>query len=121
MLRLLKYECCNCSSILRVKKSSSDKDALVSSKVPVSDPTVDTLVISPPISGANDTKGVVSEKEVVSRSSHDRDVFSTGNEEAKAQDVTNLGSQEDLENLRLTEAAVKVQVACRSYLVITPL
>ncbi|KAG5059394.1 hypothetical protein JHK87_000423 [Glycine soja] len=97
-------------------KPSSDKDALVSSEVPVSDPTVDSLQISAPISGANDSKGVLSEKEVVSRSSHDRDVLSTGVEEAKVQDVANFGSQEDLEKLQLTEAAIKVQAACRSYL-----
>lgn len=121
MLGLLKYACSNFYFILCVKKPSSDKDALVSSEVPVSDPTVDSLQISAPISGANDSKGVLSEKEVVSRSSHDRDVLSTGVEEAKVQDVANFGSQEDLEKLQLTEAAIKVQAACRSYLVITPL
>ncbi|RDX83185.1 Protein IQ-DOMAIN 31, partial [Mucuna pruriens] len=97
-------------------KPSSDKDVLVSSEVPVPDPTVDTLLISPPISEANDSKGVLSEKEVVSSSSHDRGVLSTGDEETKVQDVANFGSQEDLEKLQLTEAAIKVQAACRIYL-----
>lgn len=121
MLGLLKYACSNFYFILCVKKPSIDKDLLVSSEVPVPDPTMDSLQISTPISGANDYKGVFSEKEVVSRSSHDRDVLSTGVEEAKVQDVANFGSQEDLEKLQLTEAAIKVQAACRSYLVITPL
>lgn len=87
----------------------------------MSDSPVNSLVISPPISGANDTKGVLSEKEVVSKSSHDNNVLSTGDEEAKVKDVTNFETQEDPEKLQLTEAAIKVQAACRSYLVITPL
>ncbi|KAG5050582.1 hypothetical protein JHK87_002780 [Glycine soja] len=97
-------------------KPSIDKDLLVSSEVPVPDPTMDSLQISTPISGANDYKGVLSEKEVVSRSSHDRDVLSTRVKEAKVQDVANFGSQENLEKLQLTEATIKVQAACRSYL-----
>ncbi|XP_027361189.1 protein IQ-DOMAIN 31-like [Abrus precatorius] len=96
-------------------KTPSDKDVLVSSGVSVSVPTVDSLLISPPISGANDTKGVLSEKEVVSISSHDdRDVVSTGDAEA-VQAVAYFGSQEDLEKLQLTEAAIKFQAACRGY------
>jgi len=92
---------------------------VVSSEVPVSDSPANSLLISSPISGANDTKGVLSEKEVVSRSAHDNNVLSTG-EEAKVQDVANFETQEDPEKLKLTEAAIKVQAACRSYLVITP-
>ncbi|KAK8472006.1 hypothetical protein PHAVU_002G089200 [Phaseolus vulgaris] len=48
-----------------ILKPSSDKDVVVSSEVPVSDPPVNSLLISPPppISGANDTKVVLSEKE----------------------------------------------------------
>ncbi|XP_014521332.1 protein IQ-DOMAIN 31 isoform X1 [Vigna radiata var. radiata] len=97
-------------------KPSSNKDVVLSSEVPVSDSPVNSLVISPPISGANDTKGVLSEKEVVSKSSHDNNVLSTGDEEAKVKDVTNFETQEDPEKLQLTEAAIKVQAACRSYL-----
>jgi len=91
---------------------------VLSSEVPVSDPPGNSLVISAPISGANDTKVVLSEKEVVSRSSLDKNVLSTGDEEDKMQDVA---SQEDTEKLQLTEAAIKVQAACRSYLVGNPL
>ncbi|KAL2349286.1 hypothetical protein Fmac_003286 [Flemingia macrophylla] len=97
-------------------KPSSDKDALVSSEVPVPDPTVDSLLISSPISGVNDTKGLLSEKEVVNRPSQDRDVLSTGHEGAEVQEVAHFGSQEDLEKLQLTKAAIKVQAVCRSYL-----
>lgn len=97
-------------------KPLSDKDPLVSSEVPVTDPTVDSLRISSPISGVDDTKGVLSEKVVVSRSSQDRDVLSNGDEGVKVQEVANCGSQEDVEKLQLTEAAIKVQAACRSYL-----
>ncbi|XP_027913935.1 protein IQ-DOMAIN 31-like [Vigna unguiculata] len=96
-------------------KPSSNKDVVVSSEVPVSDSPANSLLISSPISGANDTKGVLSEKEVVSRSAHDNNVLSTG-EEAKVQDVANFETQEDPEKLKLTEAAIKVQAACRSYL-----
>lgn len=84
----------------------------------MSDPTVDSLVISAPISGANATSGVLSEK---NRSSHDRDIPSTGGEEARTQAVGDFGSQEDPENLKLAEAAIKVQAACRGYQVITAL
>ncbi|XP_061338797.1 protein IQ-DOMAIN 29-like isoform X2 [Gastrolobium bilobum] len=98
-----------------ILKPSSDKDVLGSSEISVSDPNVDSLLISAPICGANATIGVLSEKEVVSRSSHDRVILSTGDEEAHAPAVANVGSQEDLEQLRLTEAAIKVQAACRGH------
>ncbi|XP_047172862.1 protein IQ-DOMAIN 29-like isoform X4 [Vigna umbellata] len=95
------------------KSTSSKKNDIF---VPVSDSPVNSLLISPPIPGANDTKGVISEKEVVSRSSHDNNVLSTGDEEAKVKDVANFETQEDPEKHQLTEAAIKVQAACRSYL-----
>lgn len=87
----------------------------------MTNPTAVSLLISSPISGANDTKGVLSEKEEITRSSHDKDILSVGDEEAHAQAIANVGSQEDLEKLRLTEAAIKVQAACRGYQVITSL
>ncbi|KAJ1423605.1 P-loop containing nucleoside triphosphate hydrolase [Sesbania bispinosa] len=97
-------------------KPSSNKDVLGFSEVSVPDPTVDSLLISPPISGTNATKGALPEKEVVSRPSQDRDILPNGDKEAHAQAITNFRSQEDPEKLRLTEAAIKVQAASRGYL-----
>lgn len=82
--------------------------------------TVDSLIISAPLSGTNATQGVVSEKEIVSRPSNDRDVLSNGDKEAHAQPIANVETKEDLEKLQLTEAAIKLQAACRGYQVITP-
>ncbi|CAL0315162.1 unnamed protein product [Lupinus luteus] len=96
-------------------KSSNNKDVLWSSELTVSAPIVDSLVISSPISGANAIKGVISEKEVITRSSHDKDIISARDEETRAQAVASFGSHEDLEKLRLTEAAITVQSACRGY------
>lgn len=84
----------------------------------MSDPTLDSLLISAPISGANAPKRVLSEKEEVSMSSHDRDIISNGDEEAHAPANANFGSQDDPEKLRLTEAAITVQAACRGYQVL---
>jgi hypothetical protein len=87
----------------------------------MSDPSADLLHISSPIYGSNDSKGVRSEKEVVSRSSYDRDIHSTGDEDVHVQTVANFGSEEDLEKVQLSEAAVTIQAACRGYQVITSL
>ncbi|RYR59769.1 hypothetical protein Ahy_A05g025739 isoform B [Arachis hypogaea] len=87
-------------------------DVLGSSEVSVSDPTVDSLVISAPISGANANNGVLSEK---NKSSTERDILSTGGGESCPQADGAFGSQGDHENPKLTEAAIKVQAACRGY------
>ncbi|KAK7274754.1 hypothetical protein RIF29_15852 [Crotalaria pallida] len=105
----------NSSKKDNILKPSNNKDALRSSELTISGPTVDSLVISSPISGANPTKGVLSDKEAIARSSHDKNILSAGDEEIHAQAVANVGSQEDLEKLRLTEAAISVQAACRGY------
>ncbi|KAE9605504.1 putative IQ motif, EF-hand binding protein [Lupinus albus] len=97
------------------QKPSDNKDELRSSDLTVSDQIADSLVIPSPISGANATKGVLSEKEVITSSSHDSDIISAGDEEAHAQSVVTFGSQEDLEKLRLTDAATTVQAAFRGY------
>lgn len=81
-------------------------------------PTVDSLLISPPISGSNATKEVLLEKEVVSSLPHERDILSNRNEEARAPEVANFASKDELETLKLTEAAIKLQAACRGYQVI---
>ncbi|KAE9615527.1 hypothetical protein Lal_00018469 [Lupinus albus] len=96
-------------------KPSNNMDVVRSSDVNMSDSTVDSLVISSPIPGANATKVVLSEKEVITRSSDVKDIISARDEEAHAQAVTNFRYQEDLEKLRLTEAAIAVQSACRGY------
>ncbi|CAL0308136.1 unnamed protein product [Lupinus luteus] len=106
---------CKSSKKDDISKPSSNKDVVRSSDVNVSDSTVDSLVISSPIPGANATKVVLSEKEVITRSSDVKGIISAGDEEAHAQAVTNFRSQEDLEKLRLTEAVIAVQAACRGY------
>ncbi|XP_058777265.1 protein IQ-DOMAIN 29-like [Vicia villosa] len=100
-------------------KSLSNKDSLGSSELTVSNPipTVDSLLISPPITGTNVVKGLFSEKEVVNQSSsHERDIVSNGEEVAQvAPSVTNFASQVDLETVTITDAAIKLQAACRGY------
>ncbi|GAU38724.1 hypothetical protein TSUD_396530 [Trifolium subterraneum] len=98
-------------------KSSSNKDPLGSSELIVSNPipTMDSLMISPPISGSNAAKGGLSEKEVVNGPSRERDILSNGDGEGRAKAVANFASQDDLETVRLTEAAIKLQSACRGY------
>lgn len=83
-------------------------------------PTVDSLLISPPITGTNVVKGLFSEKEVVNQSSsHERDIVSNGEEVAQvAPSVDNFASQVDLETVTLTDAAIKLQAACRGCQVI---
>ncbi|XP_019432036.1 PREDICTED: protein IQ-DOMAIN 31-like isoform X3 [Lupinus angustifolius] len=98
-----------------ILKPSDNKDELRSSDLTMSDQIADSLVIASPISGANATKGVLSEKEVITSSSHDNDIISAGDEEAHAQAVVSFGSQEDLEKLGLTDAATTVQAASRGY------
>ncbi|MED6145091.1 IQ-domain [Stylosanthes scabra] len=90
----------------------NNNEVLGSSEISVSDPTVDSLVISAPISGANSINGVLSEK---NKSSNERDILSTGGGESRVQADGAFRSQEDHENLKLTEAAIKVQAACRGY------
>ncbi|MED6123419.1 IQ-domain [Stylosanthes scabra] len=89
-----------------------NNNEVLGSSEAVSDPTVDSLVISAPISGANANNGVLSEK---NKSSNERDILSTGGGESRAQADGAFGTQEDHENVRLTEAAIKVQAACRGY------
>ncbi|WJX57115.1 Protein of unknown function (DUF4005) [Trifolium repens] len=98
-------------------KSSSNKDPLGSSELTVSNPipTMDSLMISPPISGSNAAKGVVSEKEVINGPSREREILSNGDGEGRAEAVANFASQDDRETVRLTEAAIKLQSACRGY------
>ncbi|TKY58810.1 IQ-DOMAIN 31 [Spatholobus suberectus] len=85
---------------------SSDKDVLVvSSEAPMSIPT----------SGANATKGVLSEQEVVGISSNDGVILSTGDEQASAQSLANFDSGDHHEKIRQIEAAIIVQAAIRGY------
>jgi hypothetical protein len=79
---------------------------------------MDSLMISPPISGSNAAKGVVSEKVVINGPSHEREILSNGEGEGRAEAVANFASQDDRETVRLTEAAIKLQSACRGYQVI---
>lgn len=79
---------------------------------------VNSSLISPPTSGANGTKDVLPEKVEVSRSSNDRVVLSAGDEDTNAQAVVNSGSQDDVEKIRLAQAAIKAQAAFRGYQVI---
>ncbi|CAI8587835.1 unnamed protein product [Vicia faba] len=100
-------------------KSLSNKDSLGASELKVSNPipTVDSLLISPPISGANVAKELFLEKEVVNQSSsHEREIVSNGGEETQAVSlVANLASQVDVGTVRVTDAAIKLQAACRGY------
>ncbi|KAK7362205.1 hypothetical protein VNO77_04311 [Canavalia gladiata] len=97
-----------------IYKPSSNKDVVVvSSGTSISCPTV----LSPPTSGANAAKGVVSTKEVVDVSSNERVILSTGDEQANAQALVNLSSDsgDHHERIRQIEAAIAVQAAIRGY------
>lgn len=88
------------------KKPSSNKDVLVvSSEASMSTPT----------SGANATKEMLSEKEVVSISSNDGVILSTGEQQVNAQSVANFGSGDHPEKIRLIDATIIVQAAIRGY------
>ncbi|KAK4261157.1 hypothetical protein QN277_004198 [Acacia crassicarpa] len=97
-------------------KPSSTKDLLaVSSDMHVSDPIVDSALISQLTSGATATKASLSEKGLVSELSNDRVVISDRDEETSAQAVVGFGSQDDTEKIRLNQAAIKAQAAIRGY------
>lgn len=65
--------------------------------------------------GVNGSKGVVSEKEVVSISSNGGVILSTGEQHDNAQSVANFGSGDRDEKIRLIEAVIVVQAAIRGY------
>ncbi|RDY09002.1 Protein IQ-DOMAIN 31, partial [Mucuna pruriens] len=89
-----------------IYKPSSNKDVLVVSS---------EASMSAPTSGANATKGVLSEKEVVSISSNDGVILSIGDEQANTQSLANFDSGDHREKIRLIEAATIVQAAIRGY------
>ncbi|KAI9111886.1 hypothetical protein K1719_017576 [Acacia pycnantha] len=97
-------------------KPSSTKDLLaVSSEIHVSDPIVDSALISQLTSGATATKESLSEKGLVSELSNNRVVISDRDEETSAQAVVGFGSQDDTEKIRHNQAATKAQAAIRGY------
>lgn len=102
----------SCNSDLNsvVKKPSSYKDVLVAS----SEASMSALT-----SGANATKGVLSEKEVVSISSNDGVNLSIRDKQDNAQSLANIGSGDHHEKIRQIEAAIIVQAAIRGYQVFT--
>lgn len=109
----------NCDFISFVKKPSSNQDVLVSSEASVPCIPADSSLISPPTSGSSDNREVLLEKVVVSRSSNDENIPSAAVEESNAQAVVNSGSQDDVDKIRLDQAAIKAQAAIRGYQVIT--
>ncbi|KAL5177753.1 Protein IQ-DOMAIN 31 [Glycine soja] len=89
-----------------INKPSSYKDVLVASS---------EASMSAPTSGANATKGVLSEKEVVSISSNDGVNLSIRDKQDNAQSLANIGSGDHHEKIRQIEAAIIVQAAIRGY------
>ncbi|KAF7809161.1 Protein IQ-DOMAIN 31 [Senna tora] len=96
-------------------KTSSNKDVLVSSEAYVAASIVDSSLISQPTSGANATKEALSEKGLVSESSNDKVILSAREEETNAQAAVSFDSQDDLEKIKLKQAAIKAQAAFRGY------
>lgn len=92
-----------------INKPSSYKDVLVASS---------EASMSAPTSGANATKGVLSEKEVVSISSNDGVNLSIRDKQDNAQSLANIGSGDHHEKIRQIEAAIIVQAAIRGYQVV---
>ncbi|KAI4314199.1 hypothetical protein L6164_027132 [Bauhinia variegata] len=103
-------------SLLSGKKSSKSNLSKKSdfSDVSVSAPTVNSSLITAPISGANLTKEAF--LDIVSGPSNDNVILSAGDEEANVQAVVNFCSQDDIEKIKLTEAAIKVQASLRGNL-----
>lgn len=87
----------------------------MSSEAHVSDPIANSSLISQPTSGANATKRSLCEKGLVSQSSDDRVILSARDEDTNAQAVVNFGSQDDLEEIKFKQAAIKAQAAFRGY------
>lgn len=81
----------------------------------MSDPIVDSSLISQSTSGVNATEGALSEKGLVIESSNNRVVHSARNEEANAQASDSFGSQDDPQKIKLEQAAIKAQAAFRGY------
>ncbi|KAI4328401.1 hypothetical protein L6164_020758 [Bauhinia variegata] len=104
----------NLSKKSDIFKPSSNNDVFVSSDISVSAPIVNSSLITAPISGANPTKETFTD--TVSGSSNDQVILSAGDEEANAPAVVDFSSQDDIENIKLTKAAIKAQAALRGYL-----
>ncbi|KAK4263424.1 hypothetical protein QN277_028831 [Acacia crassicarpa] len=101
------------SSKKNTVKPSSNQDALAT--IEASLPFIpDSSLIFPPTSGADASKELLLEKVDVSRSSCDRNILSAGTEDHNAEAVVS-GSLDDVEKIRLADAATKVQAGFRGY------
>ncbi|MED6217799.1 IQ-domain [Stylosanthes scabra] len=105
-----------------ILKASSNKDVVmvvVSSEAPMSHPNLIVTTVPPSSSAKIVTKGTVSENEVVNGSSIENVVVianEDGKANAEAQDAAaNDGSENHVEKINLTDAAIIVQAALRGY------
>ena len=102
-----------------VKKSANKGEILVSSKAPVSDTTVEHPLISqlaPPVGARS---GVDSEHGIAATLPDKEFAFSCAQGDKNAEEVANIGSQQDSERIKHEAAATKAQAAIRGYLVIS--
>ncbi|KAF3431422.1 hypothetical protein FNV43_RR26153 [Rhamnella rubrinervis] len=97
------------------EKSANKGDILASTKLTVSDITVDAPVISPPLVGIGANTEVVLETGVAAKSPNDGVVLVDAKEDGVEQAITSLSSPEDPDRIKLEKAATKAQSAFRGY------
>ena len=90
---------------------------LASSKLSVSDITVDAPVISPPLAGTGANNEVVLATGVATKSPNDGVVLVDAKEDGVEQTIPSLSSPEDPDRIKLEKAATKAQSAFRGYAV----
>lgn len=99
-----------------ILKSANKGEALISSKVPVSQPSVAPTVTLPPAIETGARKGPdLEQRATVEVPNAVVDCLSP-KEDGSVQTTTNLGSEKDPDRIRLEEAATKAQAAFRGYL-----
>ncbi|WRX14885.1 IQ motif [Theobroma cacao] len=101
----------------REKLNSANKgEVLVSSKVTVSDLSVDPPSISAPILVTSARNVMESETDIPTKLPNDGGNIPSVKEDGSDNAISNLGNLEDPERIRLDQAAAKAQAAFRGYL-----
>ncbi|KAK4841793.1 hypothetical protein QYF36_010618 [Acer negundo] len=99
-----------------ILKSVNKGDALISSKVPVSQPSVAPPLTPPPAMEIGARNGPELEQEVVVEVTNGGVDCLSPKEDGSVQSIINLGSENDPDRIRQEEAATKAQAAFRGYL-----
>lgn len=100
-----------------MQNSANKGEVLVSSKVTVSDLSVDPPSISAPILVTSARNVMESETDIPTKLPNDGGNIPSVKEDGSDNAISNLGNLEDPERIRLDQAAAKAQAAFRGYLV----